>query len=254
MKLEDMGLLFNQENLRLALMSSVLSVWVLLGFFFYLNRCIRREYFTVWTAAWLFYALWLSLSLRMGDPGVGSIIFAIKQCCVSFSAVCLLWGCLRFLGFPFKRRVLCGFMLFLVVWIYVSTQVMVSVLLVELPVFVLLSLSSPLSVFCVIRMRKQKAHVGAGMLSLGLLLWGIYFGSYPFSHQYGRLYSACFFVAAVLQFFLAAGMIVLVLEEISSREEQVREANAALRLQKVLWRSKAPQLKSEAGSSTIGCA
>ena len=31
---------------------------------------------------------------------------------------------------------LCGFILFLVVWIGVSTQIMVSVLLVELPVFV----------------------------------------------------------------------------------------------------------------------
>ena len=29
--------------------------------FFYLNRFTKRQYFTVWTAAWL-YALWLTLS------------------------------------------------------------------------------------------------------------------------------------------------------------------------------------------------
>jgi hypothetical protein len=79
MKLEDMGLLWHQEYLRSALMVSLLSVWVLVGLFFYLNRYIRRDYFSIWATAWLFYALWLTLSLRMGDPGVGSITFTIKQ-------------------------------------------------------------------------------------------------------------------------------------------------------------------------------
>jgi hypothetical protein len=240
MKFDDMGFVFQQEDLRLVLLGSVLSVWVLVGFLAFLNRYIRREYFAAWTAAWVFYAVWLSLSLRMGDPGVGSIIYSIKQCCVAMAAVCLLWGSLRYLGLPFRRRMLCGFMLFLVVWIGVSTQIMVSVLLVELPVFVLLSMSTPVAGLSVIQLRKEKSHVGAGMLSLGFMLWGIYFGSYPFSHQYGRFYSGCFLVAAVVQFFVAAGLIVLVLEEIHSREEQVREQNAALRLKKVMWRSHAP--------------
>jgi hypothetical protein len=254
MKFDEMGFVFQQEDLRLVLLGSVLSVWVLVGFLIFLNRYIRREYFAVWTAAWVFYALWLTLSLRMGDPGVGSIIFSLKQCCVSMAAVCILWGSIRFLGLPFRRRMLCGFVLFLAVWIYVSTQVMVSVLLVEFPVFMLLSLSTPVAGLSVIQLRKRKSHVGAGMLSLGFMLWGIYFGSYPFSHQYGRLYSTCFLVAAVVQFFVAAGIIVLVLEEIHAREEQIREQNAALRLKKVMWRTSTPQLKNEPGSPTIGCA
>jgi hypothetical protein len=35
-------------------MVSLLSVWVLVGLFCYLNRYTKREYFTIWTAAWLF--------------------------------------------------------------------------------------------------------------------------------------------------------------------------------------------------------
>jgi signal transduction histidine kinase len=232
MKLEDMGLVFHQEYLRAALMVSLLSVWVLVGLFFYLNRQTRREYFNIWAAAWLFYALWLTLSLRMGDPGVGSIIFTIKQCFLSIAVVFLLWGSLRFLGLPVEQRMLGGFMLFLVVWIFVSTQVMLSVLLVELPVLLLLGLSSPLAGLCYLRLRRQKALVGAGMLSLGFLLWGIYLGSYPFSNQYGRLYSAGLLGAAVLQFLIASGMIVRVLEEIRSSAEQVRAETAAVRLKK----------------------
>jgi signal transduction histidine kinase len=141
-----------------------------------------------------------------------------------------LWGSLRFLGLPIGQRLLGGFMLFLVVWIFVSTQVMLSVVLVELPVFVVLGLGSPFAGLCYLRLRRQKALVGAGMLTLGFLLWGIYLGSYPFSQQYGHLYRAGFFGAAVLQFVIAAGMIALVLEEVRSSEQQVRAETAAVRL------------------------
>jgi signal transduction histidine kinase/ActR/RegA family two-component response regulator len=230
--LEDIGLVFPQEYLRAALMVSLLSVWVLVGLFFYLNRYTRREYFTIWTAAWLFYALWLTLSLRLGNPAAGSVIFIMKQCCVSISAVFLLWGSVRFLGLPVQQRLLGWFMLFLVVWTCVSPQVMTGALPNQLPVFILLGLSSVFAGVCFYRLRKQRAFVGAGMLSLGFLLWGLYLGSYPFSQEYGNLYSAGFFVAAVLQLFIAVSMIVLVLEEVRYHAEQVRAEIATVRLEK----------------------
>jgi signal transduction histidine kinase/CheY-like chemotaxis protein len=248
MRLEDMGLVFPQEYLRAALMVSLLSVWVLVGLFAYLNRYTRREYFTIWTAAWLFYALWLTLSLRMGEAATGSIIFAIKQCCVSISAVFLLWGSLRFLGLPVSQRLLGAFMLFLVVWTFVSPQVIIGVLQIELPVFILLGLSSLFAGVCFFRLRKQKAFVGAGMLSLGFLLWGVYLGSYPFSQQYVNLYSAGFFVAAVLQLFIAVSMIVLVLEEVRYNAEEVRAEIAAVRREKEALRVKVITAEEECQS------
>jgi signal transduction histidine kinase/ActR/RegA family two-component response regulator len=232
MKFEDMGLVFPQEYLRAALMVSLLSVWVLVGLFFYLNRYTRREYFTIWTAAWLFYALWLTLSLRVGDTLPGSTMFAIKQCCVSISAVFLLWGSLRFLGLPVRQQLLGGFMFFLIVWTFVSPQAISGVLQVELPVFILLGLSSLFAGVCFFRLRKQKSFVGAGLLSLGFFLWGVYLGTYPFTQQYGNLYSAGFFIAAVLQLFIAVSMIVLVLEEVRYNAEQVRAEIEAVRLEK----------------------
>jgi signal transduction histidine kinase/ActR/RegA family two-component response regulator len=218
-----MGLVFPQEYLRAALMVSLLSVWVLVGLFVYLNRYTRREYFTIWTAAWLFYALWLTLCLRVGDPGAGTVIFAIKQCCVSISAAFLLWGSLRFLDIPVPQRLFGVFILFLVVWTLVSPQATHSALEVELPIFVLLGLSSMFAGVCFFRLRKRKEFVGAGMLALGFFLWGVYLASYPFSQAYGNLYSAGFFVAAVLQLFIAVSMIVLVLEEVRYNAEKVRE-------------------------------
>jgi signal transduction histidine kinase/ActR/RegA family two-component response regulator len=251
MTLEHMfsGMEFSQDYINAALMVSLLSVWVLVGLFFYLNRYTRREYFTIWTAAWLFYALWLTLSLHANKADVKSTIFTIKQCCVSISAVFLLWGSLRFLGLPVKQRLLGGFMLFLVVWTIVSPWAIEGALQVQMPVFILLGLSSLFAGVCFFRLRKQRAFVGAGMLSLGFLLWGLYLGSYPFSQQYDKtLYSAGFFVAAVLQLFIAVSMIVLVLEEVRYSAELVRAEIAAVRLEKDALQAKVVTAEEECQS------
>src|ERR1700748_1354115 len=114
LKFADMGLVVSEQYMRAALMVSLLSVWVLVGLFVYLNRYTKREYFTIWTAAWLFYALWLTLNLQtiktndsltpaaahaVANSAVHistfeQIIFIVKQCCVAISAVFLLWGSL----------------------------------------------------------------------------------------------------------------------------------------------------------------
>ncbi len=233
---------FPQQYLRAALMVSLLSVWLLVGLFCYLNYYTRREYFTVWTAAWLFYALWLTLGFNVQDVSVenaDSIIFKLKQCCVAISAVFLLWGSLRFLGLPVPQRLFGLFMLFLLVWTFVGPHTLstalapkVRMLEMQVPVFMLLSLGSVFAGVCFFRLRKKIPFVGAGMLSLGFLLWGVYLASYPLSRQDEHLYSAGFFVAAVLQLFIAISMIVLVLEEVRYKNEQVLAEIAAVRSEK----------------------
>jgi len=71
MNFDDMGFAFPQECLRAALLISLLSVWALVGLFYYLNRYTRREYFSIWTGAWLCYAVWLTLSLGLGEAAAG---------------------------------------------------------------------------------------------------------------------------------------------------------------------------------------
>ena len=227
-----MDLIFSREYMQAALMVSLLSVWVLVGLFYYLNRYTKREYFTVWTAAWLFYALWLTLSLPTQNSPPESVFFMLKQCCVAISAVFLLWGSLRFLNLPVRQTLFGLFMVFLVVWTIVSPQILSSTLEIQLPVFILLGSGSIFAGFCFYQSRKKMPFVGAGMLALGFLLWGFYLGSYPLSQQYDNLFSAGFFVAAVLQLFIAVSMIVLVLEEVRYKNEQVLAEIAAVRSEK----------------------
>jgi len=167
-----MDLIFPREYMRAALMVSLLSVWVLVGLFYYLNRYTKRDYFTVWTAAWLFYALWLTLSLQMQKTPPDSVFFMIKEGCVAISAVFLLWGSLRFLSLPVRQTLFGLFMVFLLVWTLVSPQILSSTLQIQLPVFMLLGLGSVFAGVCFFRLRKKMPFVGAGMLALGFFLWG----------------------------------------------------------------------------------
>jgi signal transduction histidine kinase/ActR/RegA family two-component response regulator len=213
---------FPQEYLHAALMVSLLSVWLLVGLFAYLNRYTKRDYFTIWTAAWLFYALWLTMGLNEEKSSTAGIYSMLKESCVAISAVFLLWGSAHFLGLRTRQTSFGLFMLFLLVWIFVTPHVSSDQLRTQLPMFILIGLSSVFAGVCFYRLRKKMPFVGAGMLSLGFLLWGLYLVSYPLCREHKELYSVSFFAAAVLQLFIAVSMIVLVLEEVRYKAEQVR--------------------------------
>jgi signal transduction histidine kinase/CheY-like chemotaxis protein len=231
-KLENLHLNFSQQYLQATLIVSLLSVWVLVGLFYYLNRYTRREYFSIWTVAWLFYALWLTLGLTMQGTISNKAVFILRQCCVAISAVFLLWGSARFLSMPVRQTLLTLFMVFLLVWTVISPEVISDTLQIQLPVFILIGLGSVFAGVCFFRARKRMPFVGAGMLSLGFFLWGIYLSSYPFSQKYQNLYNAGFLIAAVLQLFIAVSMIVLVMEEVRYNAEQMRAEIEAVRSEK----------------------
>src|SRR5262245_59173378 len=90
--------LITREYLKAGMLVSLLSVWVLVALFCYLNRYTRRRYFTIWTAAWLFYALWITLSFGTATGAGRPLTAMIQQWCICVSAVFLLWGSSDFLG------------------------------------------------------------------------------------------------------------------------------------------------------------
>jgi signal transduction histidine kinase/ActR/RegA family two-component response regulator len=220
------------ELLRAALLVSMTSVWVLVGLFYYLNRYTRRRYFTTWTAAWLFHALWLTLELVISHAASGSWIAAIRACCVAVCALFLLWGSLEFLQIKVSERLFGLFMLFLIVWATVSPSVLSGSLQTQLPVSILLGAGSIFAGGCFFRLRRKLPFVGAGMLSLGFLLWGIHLACYPLTQNHAELRSSAIFLAAILQLFIAVSMIVLVLEEVRYKSEQTLRELTEVRMEK----------------------
>ena len=218
--------------MRAALVVSLLSIWVLVFLFYYLNRYTKRPYFTVWTAAWLFYALWLTLGLSVPNPDLSSFTMILRQWCVGISAVFLLWGSLAFLEIKVSQTLFGLFMGFLLTWSYISPQISKDPLLIQMPLFLLIGMSSIFAGVSFYRLRKRRQFVGVGLLFFGFFLWGVYLATYPLTLKYQNLYSAGFLVSAVLQLFIAVSMIVLVLEEARHINEQVQKQVVAVNTEK----------------------
>ena len=139
------------------------------------------------------------------------------------------------LSLPAPQSLFGLFMLFLVSWTITGTQVF-SIqkerLQIQLPVFILIGLASVFAGVCFYRMRKKMPFVGAGMLSLGFLLWGIYLGSYPFSLQKQGNTLHGFSRGGGAAIVIAVSMIVLVLEEARYYATQMKAEIAAVRSEK----------------------
>jgi two-component system NtrC family sensor kinase len=202
------------ESLKATILTSLLTVWVLIGVFVYLNRYTKRRYFTLWTAAWLFYVVWLTLSL--GDPAAENAPLKVmaQQWCMAATAVFLMWGSCRFLGLRARETALGLFMAFLFLWSYIGVWELKRPFAAVVSLFALIGLAGIVTALAFARHRCRRGYIGASMLSLGFFLWGAYFIAYPFVARVPDLLATGFFVSAVLQLFIAVSMIVLVLEEV----------------------------------------
>jgi PAS domain S-box-containing protein len=206
-------LYFTREYLKAGVLVSLLSVWVLVALFYYLNRYTKRRYFTIWTAAWLFYALWITWSFGFRGDAVQPLVLMLQQWCVGVSAVFLLWGSLDFMGQPVRSSMLGWFMLFLLLWSYLGAYYLSRPLELEVPVFTLIAFGSWHTSLGFLKYRSRRPYIGATLLTVGFFLWGAYMAGYPFLENSEDLTSLALFISAGLQLLLAVSMIILVLEE-----------------------------------------
>ena len=224
---------FPVANLKAALVVSLLSVLVLVGLYVYLNRYTQRRYFAIWTLAWLFYALWLTLCISLERAPSRPLLLMLKDWCIGTAAAFLLWGNIRFLRLADRPRLFGLFIGFLLVWSYVGAYALGDAFWAQLPIFALLGLASGVAGWCFWRLRRRRAYLGAGLLASGFVMWGGYIGTYPLFQGSEHLISADYFVSAVLQLFIAVSMIILVLEEARQTYQralqslQVQRAEAA---------------------------
>lgn len=213
-------LVFTREYLKAGVLVSLLSVWVLVALFYYLNRYTRRRYFTIWTAAWLFYALWITLSFRVPGNRNEPLLLMFQQWCIGVSAIFLLWGSRSFLGEKVGQGLFGFFFIFLLAWSYLGAYRWSRPLEMEVPVFSLIALASIVTAASFFRYRrKNPSYIGATLLTLGFFLWGVYMAGYPFLENSQDLTSLALFLSAGLQLMLAVSMIILVLEEVRQTQQ-----------------------------------
>ena len=156
-----------REYLKAGQLVATLSVWVLVAIFFYLNRYTRRKYFTVWNTAWLFYALWITLSFGEAGSRDHPFILMVQQWCIGVAAVFLLWGSNAFMGKVVRQTMLGWFIAFLFVWSYLGAFRLSEPLEMKLPVFGLIALSSFFNAWSFFNYCRKHPYVGATMLMAG---------------------------------------------------------------------------------------
>lgn len=218
-QMNGFDLYFSREYLKAAVMVCLLSVWVLVALFYYLNRYTRRRYFTIWTVAWLFYALWITLSFGVQGDKPQPFVMMCEQWCVGVSAVFLFWGSRRFLAERVPAKPIGWFLVFLLVWSYVGAYKIQDSLQLEIPLFSMIGLASISTARCFFIYRRTRGFIGATLLSLGFLLWGVYMASYPYLQNSKDLVSLALFISAAIQLLVAVSMIILVLEEVRSSRQ-----------------------------------
>ena len=212
--------LLTREYLKAGKFVATLSVWVLVGLFFYLNRYTKRRYFTVWTTAWLFYALWITLGFGATGNRDHSFVLMVQQWCIGVAAMFLLWGSYAFMGRPVRQSMLGWFFAFLLIWSYFGAYHLKNKPLeMELPVFGLIAVSSIVTASSFFVYRRKHPYVGATLLAAGFTLWGLFMAVYPFLENSEELISLALFISAGLQIMLAVSMIILVLEEIRETQQ-----------------------------------
>ena len=245
------------DSVKSAIVVSLLSVWVLIGLFTYLNRYTKRRYFTLWTVAWLFYALWLSLNYGQ-TKFTSPWLEMCKQWCIGVSATFLLWGSFRFLALRVRQLLLGLFIGFLLAWSYVGAFYIRDALEFQLPIFILIGAASLLASICFFRYRRRKGFIGATLLGMGFFLWGGYFATYPLLQRTEAFSASAFFISAVLQLFIAVSMIILVLEEVrhanQSAIQQIRSHKTekrALRTQVLCTEERYRSLFEQANEAII---
>jgi two-component system NtrC family sensor kinase len=230
------------ESIKATILTSLLTVWVLIGVFVYLNRYTNRRYFTVWTTAWMFYVVWLTLNLGDLAAGRNSLRVMTEQWCLATAAVFLMWGSFRFLALRVRETAIGLFMAFLFIWSFIGVYQLGRPFAARATLFAFIGLAGIGTGVAFARHRCHRGYIGASMLALGFFLWGLYFMAYPFVEEHRDLLATGFFISAVLQLFIAVSMIILVLEEVRSTNQN---ALNLLRSEKL----KASQLKIAATSS-----
>ncbi len=215
--------------IKAAVVAAFMTAMALCGLFAYLNRYTRKHYFTVWTVAWLFYALWVLLHLVWPLNTTEEGILIARQCALGLTGAFLLWGSAEFLEEKINQRMMTLFLVFVLVWAGLGLFYEGDSFGWKWPVFALLGFSSLTTALSFYRFRRRYKYIGAGLLAFGFLIWGVFFIVVPVLMEDPFAVTSCFVIMDIIQLFMAASMIVLVLEEVRTDVLAARAAVEAKR-------------------------
>jgi PAS domain S-box-containing protein len=233
-----------------ALIISLFSVWVLVGLFYYLNRFTRRGYFNLWTCAWVFYALWLTLQLQPREKE-DALLNILRYACLSASAIYLLWGSFVFRQLRVRLWWIGLSFGLLLVWDAVVVVVLRNPLAGAISVFWLAGIGSLAAGLSFLQAARQRRHFGSGLVVTGFFIWGICLAAFPYLQKNEQWAIMGFVGSAATQLFIAVSMIILVLEETRDSKDSALHEIQAHQEAELAWQQKFRTLFEHASDGIV---
>src|SRR5438477_9131788 len=75
-----------------ALVLALISMATVTGLFYYLNRRLKRQYFSLWTMAWVCYALYLFAAIGLQEMPNEPMLLLARRVCIGISGLFMFWG------------------------------------------------------------------------------------------------------------------------------------------------------------------
>jgi PAS domain S-box-containing protein len=200
-------LLFPPEWIKSALVLALITVWMVIGLFTYMNYSRRRPHLSLWTVAWMFYSVYLAASIGLEESPHTPFLMLISRACIGISALFMFWGSFQLTESKRDQRELGLGTVMIVIWSYVAAyHVQGGGLWLTLPVFVLLAWAGVYT--GVLYMRTRRGSRGSMILGVGFLLWGVHLIGFPLASGSQVLMAGAYFTSALLSLLIVVGMVI----------------------------------------------
>lgn len=215
----DLTTIFPPEWVKAALVLALISAWVLISLFYYLNRHTRKQYFSLWTVAWMLYSVYLAAAIGLQEhPGVPWLVMA-RRTCIGMAALFMFWGSFQLANNPRPWRELKLGCVMIGIWSAIAAFMVRDAFWITMPVFALLAGAGVYTSASYFRKRKQ--YRGATIMAWGFLLWGAHLLLFPLMDRSPVLEAGLYMLSATLALAIAVGMIVE--QEVTIAEQSYRQ-------------------------------
>ena len=207
MNLPDQSiLLFPPEWIKSALVLALITVWMVIVLFTYMNYTTRRFHLSLWTVAWMFYSVYLAASIGLQESPHTPFLTMISRACIGISALFMFWGSFDLTGLKRSQRELALGTILIVIWSYFAAYRVQDGLWLTLPVFLLLAGAGVYT--GILYMQTRRRSRGSIILGTGFLLWGMHLIGFPLAGESQVLMAGAYLTSAILALWIVVGMVV----------------------------------------------
>lgn len=197
---------FPPEWIKSALVLALITVWMVIGLFAYMNYSSRRPHLSLWTVAWMFYSVYLAASIGLEESPHAPVLVMASRACIGISALFMFWGSFQLTEAKRNERELALGTTLIVLWSYFAAYRVPDGLWPTLPVFLLLAGAGAYT--GVLYMWTRRRSRGSVILGTGFLLWGVHLVGFPLASGSQVLMAGAYLTSAILALLIVVGMVV----------------------------------------------